>query len=56
MYKFILINETHYLFLPSDLLAEEVDPSVDLLTASPQFRKHLTQALLYKVFHKKAQL
>ena len=43
------LNKMETLKGATDILAQEVEPSFDHLTASPQFRKHLTQALLYKV-------
>ena len=43
------LNKIETLQGACQLLEEEVDPAVELVTSSPVFRKHLTQALLYKV-------
>ena len=43
------LNKMETLKGATEILAQEVDPSFDHVTASPEYRKHLTQALLYKV-------
>jgi xanthine dehydrogenase/oxidase len=43
------LNKMETLKGATDVLAQEVDPSFEHVTASPKFRKHLTLALLYKV-------
>ncbi len=43
------LNKIETLQGACQLLEEEVDPEVEPVLSSPEFRKHLTQALLYKV-------
>jgi hypothetical protein len=44
------LNKIETLQGACQLLEEEVDPEVEPVLSSPEFRQHLTQALLYKVY------